>query len=377
MKTIIKIIVVLFLLIIVSLVGSYFYVDSQLKPTDAFLNGEICEDTSPCETTPFIVEEGEYGKSTIEKLNEKGIVKNPDIVYYYNRFITGYSFPAGYYEIPHKVENSDGSTRPVTLDEILGFISNPNNAHQDTVTISFKEGGLIKEFAKQIGENTTVKEDEIFNYWNDEQVLRNYMKEYPFLTEDIFNEDVRYPLEGYLFPDTYEFFEFTNPDEVTRKFLDQTLSIYNQYKDGFTNSKFSIHEVFTLASIVQGETGTFSDAELVAGVFVDRYNAPEVLASSVTSCYAFELSTEECYKVGEGLDYTQQYHPYNTYTIMGFPPGPVCAPSKNSIYAALYPDTSEGYFYFCADLCNGGTVFARTMEEHNYNIEHYYLACME
>ena len=62
---------------------------------------------------------------------------------------------------------------------------------------------------------------------------------------------------------------------------------------------------------------------------------------------------------------------------MGFPPGPVCAPSKNSIYAALYPDTSEGYFYFCADLCNGGTVFARTMEEHNYNIEHYYLACME
>jgi len=367
---------IVFLLLISSLIGVYFYVTNSLKLTNSFLKGEICESDMPCENTVFVVDEGAYGKTTLDKLQEMGIIKNSKIVYYYNRLFTGYSFPAGYYEIPHKVEDENGNQRDITLDELLGFIANPNNAHQDTVTISFIEGGLIKEFAKQIGENTTVSEEEIFNYWNDENVIRSYMKEYPFLTEDIFNDDVRYYLEGYLFPDTYEFFEFTNCDEVTRRFLDRTLEIYNKYQNDFKNSSFSIHEIFTLASIVQGETGNSADARLVSGVFVDRYNAPEVLASSVTSCYAFDLSKAECNDFGESLDITHQDHPYNTYTNQGLPPGPVCNPNEVSIDAALNPD-SQGYFYFCADLCNGGTVFAKTLTEHNYNIETYYLACME
>ena len=374
-----KILIAIFIvlaLIISSIVGAYFYVTNSLKLTKEFLNGEVCELEKPCENTVFIIDQGAYGKTTLDKLQEVGIIKNSQMVYYYNQLFTGYSFPAGYYEIPHKITDENGNERQITLDELLGFIANPNNAHQDTVTISFSEGGLIKEYAKQIGENTTVTEKEIFDYWNDENVIRSYMSEYPFLTEDIFDEDVKYYLEGYLFPDTYEFFEFTNPDEVTRRFLDRTLEIYNKYKDDFANSQFTINEVFTLASIVQGETGNNADAPLVAGVFVDRYNAPEVLASSVTSCYAFDLTKAECNEYGEGLDITQKDHPYNTYTNQGLPPGPVCNPNEVSIAAALNPD-SQGYFYFCADLCNGGTVFARTLSEHNYNIEHYYLACME
>ena len=375
-KILIIIFVILFILIGI-ITGVIFYVKNSLKPTKAFLNGELCkEDDIACEVTPFIVEEGAYGKSTIVKLQKEGIIKNADLAYYYNQIFDGFTFPAGYFEIPHKVIDEFGNTRDITLEEILAFVADPNNAHQDTVTLFFKEGGLIKEFADKIGENTTVSAKELFDYWNDENVVRQYMNEYPFLTEEIFDEDVRYYLEGYLFPDTYEFFEFTNCDEITRKFLDRTMQIYEKYEDDFNKSEFSINEVFALASIVQGETGNMNDAPLVAGVFVDRYNAPEVLASSVTSCYAFELTTEECYEIGERLDYTQTYHPYNTYTNQGLPPGPVCAPNEISIYAALNPDTTEGYFYFCADLCNGGTVFAKTASEHQYNIDHYYLACM-
>jgi len=370
-------ILIVFFLILSLVIGAFFYINNSLKPTKAFLNGEICpEDNMPCETTPFIVEEGAYGKSTLVKLQEEGIIKNADMAYYYNQIISGFTFPAGYFEIPHKVTDSDGTTRDITLEEIMAFVANPDNAHQDTVTLFFQEGGYIKDYATKLAENTTVTFDELFNYWNDESVIRSYMDEYPFLTEDIFNPDVRYYLEGYLFPDTYEFFEFTNCDEITRKFLDRTLQIYNKYIDDFNNSEFSINEVFTLASIVQGETGNMNDAPLVAGVFVDRYNAPEVLASSVTSCYAFELSHEECFEFGEWTQYTQQYHVYNTYMNQGLPPGPVCAPNEISIYAALNPDTSEGYFYFCADLCNGGTVFAKTASEHQYNIDHYYTACL-
>ena len=311
----------------------------------------------------------------LHKLQEKGIIKNSDIVYYYNRIFSGYSFAAGYFELPHTVDDGNGGKRPITLEELMAFLANPANAHQDTVTIAFDEGDFIRHYAEKIGESTTVSAQEILDYWNDEAVVRSYMKDYPFLTDAIFNENVKYLLEGYLFPDTYEFFEFTNPDEITRKMLDRTLEIYEKHKSEFDASEFSIHEVFTLASIVQWESGSMEDSKLIAGVFVTRLKEPEVLASTVTACYAFDLTKDECYEVGDTLDYTWRDDPYNTYTNQGLPPGPVCCPNETALIAALNPDSSQGYFFFCADMCNGGTVFARTYEEHEYNIEHYYLAC--
>lgn len=374
-KIIISILVVLFLLIGI-VAGALIYINSALKPTRAFLKGEICEDGSiGCETTPFIVDEGAYGKSTLEKLESMNIIKDADVVYYYNRIMTGYAFSAGYFEIPHQMTDEFGNIHNITLDELLAFLADPRNAHQDTVTLSFDEGDFVRSFAKTIGEYTTVKEEELLEYWNDEDVVRSYMKEYPFLTEDIFNEETKYYLEGYLFPDTYEFFEFTNCDEVTRKFLNRTLEIYEKYADDFNETDFSIHEVFTLASIVQWETGNIDDAPKVAGVFVNRMNDYIVLGSTVTACYAFDLTKDECHAHGDELRYTQTYHPYNTYTIQGLPPGPICCPNETSINAALNPDTSDGYYFFCANWCEGGTVFARTEAEHNYNVQTYMLAC--
>ena len=378
-KTILIAILVIFFLIIGIIAGSVFYIKSNLKPSKSFLKGEICGEgqNTPCEATVFIVDEGAYGKSTIEKLAAEGIIKDADLVYYYNRLMTGYSFTAGYFEIPHQISEEDGSKRDITLDEIMAFLADLKNAHQDTVMITFDEGDFVRSFAHKVAENTTVNEDELLAYWNDETVLRGYMKEYPFLTEEIFNENAKYYLEGYLFPDTYEFFEFTDPDAVTRRFLDRTLEIYEKYKDKFDASDFSIHEIFTLASIVQWESGSLEDSRKIAGVFITRLNEPEILGSTVTACYAFDLSKDECFEVGDTFEFTQRYDPYNTYTVQGLPPGPVCNPNEIAIEAALEPDSSDGYFYFCANMCDGGTVFARTMAEHQYNIEHYYLACSD
>ena len=374
-KIVISILVILFLLIGI-FAGVLIYIKSALKPTKAFLKGQICEDGSTgCETTAFVVDEGAYGKSTLEKLEAMKIIKDADIVYYYNRIISGYSFAAGYFEIPHQITDENGSTHDITLDELMAFLANPKNAHQDTVTLSFDEGDFIRSFARKIGENTTVKEEELLEYWNSEETVRSYMNEYPFLTEDIFGEDVKYYLEGYLFPDTYEFFEFTNCDEITRKFLDRTLEIYEKYESDFAASDFSVHEVFTLASIVQWETGNVDDAPLVSGVFVNRMEDYIPLSSTVTACYAFDLTKEECHEHGDETRYTHQWDPYNTYTIQGLPPGPICCANETSIRAALHPDTSDGYYFFCANWCDGGTVFARTESEHQYNVERYMLAC--
>ncbi|MBQ1379182.1 MAG: hypothetical protein IIY76_04115, partial [Erysipelotrichaceae bacterium] len=111
-KILIAIFAVLFI-IIALVVGISIYVKSCLKPTDAFLNGQVCEEGQdvPCDFTVFIVDEGAYGKSTLDKLQEKGIIKNSDIVYYYNRIFSGYSFAAGYFELPHTVDDGNGGKR--------------------------------------------------------------------------------------------------------------------------------------------------------------------------------------------------------------------------------------------------------------------------
>lgn len=385
-KKVIAIFAVLFLIIgLISFV--VIYIKSSLKPTDKFLRGEICGDaTEYCELTPFVVDDGAYGKTTLEKLEAQGIIKDANIVYYWNRILGGYSFYAGYYEIPHEIDGAN-----INLSQLLGWLSNPNNAHQDTVYVELPEGDFAKSFARIIAENLTLKDnpnanDEeryelVLNYWNNEEVVRGYMNDYPFLTEEMFNPDVKVLLEGYLFPDTYEFFEYTSCDEVTRKILDRTLEIYENYEEEFKKSKLTTHQIFTLASIVQWESGDLEDSKKVAGAFLNRIDNPEFewtggkLQSTVTACYAFDLSKSECDRVGDATEYTKKEHVYNTYMNEGFTPGPVCCPNEIAMYAALTPDQESGYYFFVANMCDGGTAFARTYDEHMRNIDKYYLAC--
>ncbi len=387
-KVLIAIFIILFL-IIACITSVIFYVKANLKPAKSFLNNEVCGDLdSPCDYTPFVVEEGAYGKSTLEKLQEEGIINDANIVYYWNRIFGGYSFYAGYFEIPHAIEDENG-THAITLEEILSFISNPENAHQDTVWIKLEEGDFARGFAETIAESVTLKDNPtsdveekkqtLLDYWNNEDVVRSYMDEYEFLTEDIFDGDIKIILEGYLFPDTYEFYEYISCDQITRKLLDRTEEIFNKYYDDFKNNELSYHEIFTLASMCQWESGSVTDSAGIAGVFLNRLRDGEehdiwTLGSTVTACYAFDLTKEECYQVGDTSEYTTKEDPYNTYVVSGFPPGPVCNPNEVSIYAALHPENND-YYYFCANMCDGGTVFASTLSEHQYNIERYYLAC--
>ena len=370
-KLIIAIFTVL-LLINVCVIGSIIYIKTNLEVTDDFKNGYICGlgIDKPCETTSFIVDEGSWGKSTIEKLYDTGIIKDVDIPYYYYRFFNTQTFYAGYYEIPHNLD----------LDGVITYLGNEDNIIQDTVDITFYEDDFISDFAQKISEKTNLGKDALLEYWNDEDVVRGYMKEYPFLTEDIFNSDVKVLLEGYLAPDTYELFSYTSYDEVTRAFLDQTLSIYNEFEEDFAKSDMSIHEIFTLASICQWESGNLDDMKMIAGVFLNklnnRNNEGSYIRSSVTVCYAFDLTKDACKVVDTAEEeYVLKDHPYNTYMNPGLPPGPVLCPGRDAINAALHP-TANDYFFFVGDLCYGsGTVFAKTYAQHLANVDKYVNGC--
>ncbi len=313
---------------------------------------------SNLKTGSFIIKEGSSSKEVFKQLEEEGFIKDAEITRYYSRFFHNSDFKQGKYEIP-----------ALELDDLIDYLSNSANIVQETTTITFIEGDWLKDMANRIATNTNLDAEGLLNYWNDENVIRSYMNDYPFLTEDIFNEDARYHLEGYLFPNTYEFFVDTNYDAVTRKMLNETLRIYNKYLESFNNSELSIHEIFTLASIVQYEAGKKEDMEKVAGVFFNRLNDGMKLQSSVTVCYALDLEDKSDWKQCE---YNPDYDsPYNTYMYNGLPPGPILNPGEDALNAVLNPDEND-YYYFVADVCGDGEVYyASTYAEHQENVRKY------
>lgn len=310
------------------------------------------------------IEENMVGKNVFNLLEDSGAIRSADIAYYFSRIKKlPMDFKIGTYII----------SPSWNIDDIVLFLNDGKNAVDLTVRLSFIEGYRAKDYAKLIADNTNLEYDEIMDYWNDKNTIKSYFDDYPFLTDEILNENAKCLIEGYLLADTYELYTETNLDAVTRKFFDNTLSFYNANKEEFNNCEFSIHEIFTLASIVQRESGNVEDMKLVSSVFHNRLQFGMNLQSSVTVCYSLDI--------GQGSEDWAQCEikqdnrdPYNTYQVPGLPPGPICNTGKNAIIAAMSPEESE-YFYFIGDVCGDGTTyFAETYAEQIQNQERY-LTC--
>ena len=346
--------VVVLLLIIVLLVGGMcLFVSSNIKPVGG----------SNLENKMVTIEDNWYGKKVLQYLDEEGVIRNGDIAYLYAKIKNiPLNFKAGTYDV----------NTSLSFEDLVAYLSDGTNAIQDTVSVKFIEGWRAKDFANAISEAINLNYDDIMASWNDEAYVRSLMADYPFLTEEMFDTDVKCLLEGYLFPDTYEFFKNTTIDNVTKRLLDSTLAVYNEYKDGFDSSRYSIHELFTLASIVQRETGNTSDMAKVASVFYNRLDEGMQLQSSVTVCYALDIGLGEDWTKCEIIQDSSD--PYNTYQVQGFPPGAICNPGKDAIKAVLYPEETD-YFFFIGDVCgDGGTIFAKTYGEQLENQKEY-LSC--
>ncbi len=312
----------------------------------------------------FVIAENSYPRKVFSDLEDKGYINSGTLAYYYSRFLHPSSFKAGKYEIPE-----------VDLPTLIDYLSDSSNIIQDTVSITFIEGDWLKDFAAKIADATNLDAAELIAYWDDEDNVRRWIGEYEFLTDEVLGENVRHPLEGYLFPDTYTFLRETDCETVTKKILGNTAAVYDDLKDLFAENGLSVHEIFTLASIVQYESASAEQMGTISGVFYNRMEIDMPLQSSVTVCYAIDLENDENWTECE---YNSTYDdPYNTYLYPGLPPGPIVSPGRDALTAAVRPtDRDKGYFYFIADVCHeGGTVhFARDFAEHQRNVEEY-LTC--
>lgn len=171
----------------------------------------------------------------------------------------------------------------------------------------------------------------------------------------------KYVLEGYLFPDTYEFDDSYDELAIINVMLQRFEQIFEQsFYERAKELNMTIDEVITLASIIEKETMATDEREIVSSVFHNRLKSSINMRLGSCATVQYVLGTTK--EVLSTRD-TQVNSPYNTYINDGLPPGPICSPGKASIYAALYPANTD-YLYFVADG-KGNHIFSKTLNEHN------------
>lgn len=172
-------------------------------------------------------------------------------------------------------------------------------------------------------------------------------------------------LEGFLFPDTYRFYQNRSALEVVKKFLANFENkVFSQLNNQIQKTQLGYYEIITLASLVEAEIPHEADRLLAAGVLWKRLNNSMPLQIDATiiyiKCEIKQLA--DCRKLSKA-DFKIK-SAYNTYLNNGLPPGPIDNPGLSAIKAVLYPKISD-YWYYLSDLETGQTIFSRTLEEHN------------
>ncbi len=305
----------------------------------------------------FVVAEGDNLSSISRKLEQSGYIKSSFVTKVYGKLNNVNGFVLGNFQI----DSSWGTP------QILEYLTNASNVITNEVTVTLIEGDWAKDIATKLSEKIDVSSDDLLDLWNNKEYVSSLIDEYEVLTEDILNDDLNVYLEGYLAPNTYNFYVDASADDITRKLLNQTESIYQKYKSEFDASEYSIHELFTLASITQYESGNYEDDQIIAGVWYNRLNIDMKLQSSVTVCYSLYNYDNwiECEK-NTNID-----SPFNTYMYSGIPIGPILNPGELSIKATLYPKDTN-YLFFIADVYGDNKVYyAETAEEHYANVNKY------
>ena len=178
-------------------------------------------------------------------------------------------------------------------------------------------------------------------------------------------------LEGYLFPDTYNFTTSTTAEDLIRAMVDRFHEVFTaEWSNRASKIGLSVHEVVTLASIIEKEAKIPDERPRVASVFMNRLKIGMPLASDPTFIYAAILARDYDGNPNQPRHRRRQSR-YNTYLYPGLPPGPIACPGRASLEAALYPESTD-YLYFVVNGTAGRHKFSRTAAEHDVAVQEYH-----
>lgn len=333
---IILVLVAILLIGIATLLGTYCYFKSPVS--------------NDKKEVSIVIENGSTISDIATLLKKEGLIKNENFFKLYVKLKkVSNVYAAKYYFSPS-----------MNLDEIINTL-NEGGYNENEISITFKEGINMRGIAKLIKENTSNSEDDVYKKLKDEKYLNSIIEKYWFLTDDIKNSKIYYSLEGYLFPDTYRFnSKDVTVEEIFNKMLDQMEKKLNKYKKQIENSKYSVHELITLASITQSEGYNEDDFKNIASVFYNRLKTGMALGSCITSYYGVKKDmTDELLQ--KDIDAS---NPYNTRgnNPVSFPVGPISMPGAKALDATLDP-IETSYYFFVSDK-NNKLYFTKTLNEH-------------
>lgn len=250
--------------------------------------------------------------------------------------------------------------------EIVKILSSGKGVSSESINLTFREGINMRKVVSIICENTNNKEEDVYSLLDDLDYLNKLVSKYWFLKNDVIDKDIYYSLEGYLYPNTYSFASRdVSVEEIFTSMLNETDKQLSKHKTAILDSSLSVHEILTLASMVELEAVKVSDREGVASVFFNRMDSNMTLGSDVTTYYASKID------MGERDLYVNELNECNNYntrcaTFKGLPIGPICNPSISSIEAVIDPSDTN-YYYFVADK-NGDVYFSKNSSEQSNTI---------
>lgn len=337
-----KIVLVVLALVVIAMVSICIWYNTSVSPIKGDDNKYTVE-----------IPMGSGVATIAQKLENEGLIKSRLAFRIYVKLNNVSNLQAGKYEM----------TKNMSVEEIIKLLQTGKVASEDVISITFVEGKNMRWVARKIAETTNNTEQDVYSLLENEEYIDSLIDKYWFITDEIKNKDIYYPLEGYFFPDTYQ---FENKDvEVEKIFetlLNQMEKKLNTYKTEIQSSEYTVHQILSTAAIIENEAVFDKDRKDVSSVIYNRLKANMAIQSDVTTYYAFKID------MGERDLFASELNTYNAYNTRGpnmagkLPIGPISMIGISSIEAAIKP-TNTSYLYFVADK-NGNVFFTNTYEEH-------------
>ncbi|MEK5232647.1 endolytic transglycosylase MltG [Lysinibacillus sp. FSL K6-0232] len=346
-RKIVAITAIVFVLIIgIGGLLGYNYVKSALKPLDPDATKTIAVEVP--------IGSGLSSISTL--LEEKGVIKDARVFKYYAKFKNESQFQAGNYDL----------TQAMTFDELIESLKTGKVYRKPVFTMTIPEGLTLEQIGQIIEKKTPYTQQEFMDLVTSDTFVQQMMANYPELvTEAVLAENIRYDLEGYLYPATYSYYEEKpSLEAIVEEMVAAMNNVVKNYNDILAEKQMSVHQLLTFASLLEEEATAQTDRETIASVFYNRMNTDMPLQTDPTVLYA--LGDHKDRVLYEDLEVDNAY---NTYKNKGLPPGPIAGAGKTSIEATLNPSETE-YYYFLADK-EGVNHFSKTYDEHLQKVEKY------
>jgi UPF0755 protein len=336
------IIAIMLLLLIGGGVGAALYVANALQPVP-----------SAEQEIRVKIPAGSGSVQIASILKQQGLIKDSFIFTYYLKWKKeGSRFQAGEYSMK----------QGMTLDQLIEKLNTGQTVKEEMVRITIPEGFTAEQIAAKLAEQPVWKAETFMSKVNSPTGLVS-----PLLAGLPDNKAIKHRLEGYLFPETYEFKKgATEEDFINRALqeLEKKLdTLPADWKDKQKERGLSFHELLTVASLIEREVVVEEERPIVAGVIYNRLNTKMPLQIDATIQYIFDKPKERLFEKDLQLE-----SPYNTYLHQGLPPGPIASPSLASIKAALYPADTKYFYYVTKKDGSKGHLFAVTFNEHQKNI---------